>query len=381
MIGGFTLVLLLLAILAGGVGAEEVRIIQYPESNYQPGPGWPEGWTPPPVPAELPEWQREEVEQLLKDRPEYTRFEVRVQEPMPRWTQEYPYEWWTDLVACGETIYVFWYPDLDQNLIYETWERTFVSGKRSNDPCAFYPVRYIVESIAPSPEQQEAEAQGMEFQYRVDKSNDPLGQNHGAYDNGSPDSIFVYLNDGFASYHFDVPAYLDTTVNRVRVPIRFISEYMGAEVHWEESTQQVTIRFPAVDQQVRKAVPMEGFTYEDLWKPEAYYPDHYKFRMEDATVTLPARTLVLTIGQPRALVNGEEVPLDAPPVVRDGRTMVPVRFVAEQMGAKVYWVGDQPIFRTVEGTLSGTYHVHIYTPLFPLFEYPSWYMENRAQRF
>ena len=68
-------------------------------------------------------------------------------------------------------------------------------------------------------------------------------------------------------------------------------------------------------------------------------------------------------------------------MIRNGRTMVPVRFIAEQMGAKVYWVGAEPIFRRDDGTISGTYQVHIFTPFFPLYEYPSWYLENRAVRY
>jgi len=31
--------------------------------------------------------------------------------------------------------------------------------------------------------------------------------------------------------------------------------------------------------------------------------------------------------------------------------------------------------------MSGTYQVHIFTPFFPLYEYPSWYLENRAVRY
>ena len=90
---------------------------------------------------------------------------------------------------------------------------------------------------------------------------------------------------------------------------------------------------------------------------------------------------MLTIDHPVAVVDGREVPLDAPPVIRNDRTMVPVRFIAEQMGAKVYWVGAEPIFRLDDGTMSGTYQVHIFTPFFPLYEYPSWYLENRAVRY
>ena len=46
-------------------------------------------------------------------------------------------------------------------------------------------------------------------------------------------------------------------------------------------------------------------------------------------------TIVLTIGSTQASVNGEVVSFDVAPFIKDGRTFVPLRFVSEQLGAKV----------------------------------------------
>lgn len=43
----------------------------------------------------------------------------------------------------------------------------------------------------------------------------------------------------------------------------------------------------------------------------------------------------MTIDEPYAKLNGKELALDAPPYIKDGRTMVPVRFIAEAFGAEV----------------------------------------------
>lgn len=43
------------------------------------------------------------------------------------------------------------------------------------------------------------------------------------------------------------------------------------------------------------------------------------------------------VGRTSADVNGKTVSLDAPPVLRGNSTMVPLRFVGEQMGLKVDW--------------------------------------------
>ncbi len=39
----------------------------------------------------------------------------------------------------------------------------------------------------------------------------------------------------------------------------------------------------------------------------------------------------------KLFVNGKEIATDVPPQIVDGRTLVPVRVVAEQLGAKVEW--------------------------------------------
>jgi len=92
---------------------------------------------------------------------------------------------------------------------------------------------------------------------------------------------------------FDSPPFIDTN-QRLMVPIRFIAEALGSNVIWHPNTQTVAI----------------------------------------------ARTeteIKLSIGSQAAWVNGEERPMDTRPVIRGGRTMVPVRFVAEFMGALVTW--------------------------------------------
>ncbi len=50
------------------------------------------------------------------------------------------------------------------------------------------------------------------------------------------------------------------------------------------------------------------------------------------------RTIVLTIGSGTATVDGSAIRLDAAPFIAGGRTMLPVRFVAENMGAGVSFV-------------------------------------------
>jgi len=380
---------LLLAVLfvnapvrVGAAPGPELEIAEYPAENYDPGPGWPEGWTPPPPPTEMSERMKAEVERVLREHPDkYDRYDWWVWDPLPAWTKEYPYYWEEAWMGCGTTLHVYAYPVPDTQLVYQVLGRSYGWTRLYLKQCRYEPINSITETRELSEEEKLVEARGIQYEYWMDKSHPGLGRDFGYRHEGSSDEIHVFLNFGNASVHFDTPAYLDTTVNRVRVPIRFISEMMGAEVSWDQIERRVTIHFPAVTRQVMKAVPAPGYDYPDLFQPETHLPDPYRFLLEQQTVTIPERTIVLTIDRPVAIVDGREVPLDAPPVIRNDRTMVPIRFVAEQMGAKVYWVGASPIFRREDGSLSGTYQVHIFTPFFPLYEYPSWYLENRAVRY
>lgn len=50
--------------------------------------------------------------------------------------------------------------------------------------------------------------------------------------------------------------------------------------------------------------------------------------------------IVITIGSKRAYVNGKKYTLDSEAFIENGRTYTPVRFIAEMLGAKVEWDSD-----------------------------------------
>jgi spore germination protein YaaH len=85
--------------------------------------------------------------------------------------------------------------------------------------------------------------------------------------------------------------------DRLLVPVRFVSETLGAQVSWDGETRKVTI-------------------------------------------VQPGNWIVLWIGQQVALVNGKATRLDVPPVIVSDRTLLPYRFVGEALGAKVGWQSE-----------------------------------------
>lgn len=109
---------------------------------------------------------------------------------------------------------------------------------------------------------------------------------------------------------FDVPPRIDN--GRTLVPLRAIFEALGAEVNWDGAA--------------RKVIATRGTT----------------------VISLP-------VGAFTASVNGRPVTLDAPARIVDGRTLVPLRFVSEALGAQVSWDGT-----------TQTVSIHLLGPAGPL---------------
>lgn len=106
-------------------------------------------------------------------------------------------------------------------------------------------------------------------------------------------NVGVTVNNAAVQFP-DAAPYLDTAANRVLVPVRFVSESLGAQVAWDGATRTVT-------------------------------------------VTKGADTVVLTIDRAAVTKNGGAFELDAPARIESSRTYVPLRFISEAFGAKVEW--------------------------------------------
>lgn len=100
---------------------------------------------------------------------------------------------------------------------------------------------------------------------------------------------------------------------RIMVPLRFIAQSLGARVDWISTERKIIVRTP-------------GKTIE-LWaKPLPILPD-------DGVLWGDAGNFHWQ----EAIVNGNKVFLDAPPIIRFNRTIVPLRFLSESLGYKVKW--------------------------------------------
>lgn len=96
---------------------------------------------------------------------------------------------------------------------------------------------------------------------------------------------------------------------RTMVPLRFISEQLGVDVTWDGQKKQVNMK------------------------------------VNSQNVSLP-------IGQKVVYVDNHPIPYDTMAVIKGNRTMVPLRFISEALGARVHW--DAPT-KTAEVYRKKTY--------------------------
>jgi hypothetical protein len=59
------------------------------------------------------------------------------------------------------------------------------------------------------------------------------------------------------------------------------------------------------------------------------------------TATKPGATVSVRLGSSVVTINGEERPLDVPPILYHGIVLVPIRVISEALGAYVLWVPDK----------------------------------------
>ena len=105
----------------------------------------------------------------------------------------------------------------------------------------------------------------------------------------------------------DAQPFIDEN-GRTQVPVRFVSEALGADVGWDGSTRTVTV------EQGRNKIS-------------------------------------LVVGKSEYTVNSKKMEMDTSVIIVEDRTFVPIRFVSEALGADVDWNAS---IRTVYITTGGT---------------------------
>jgi len=148
--------------------------------------------------------------------------------------------------------------------------------------------------------------------------------------------------------------YIDTNSGRTLVPLRFVAEEMGYDVKWYNHGKVVelskTIEKPSTSGGVKQTLIHSIGTTDDAGTAKNI------IRIQINNNTAEQYTVALNkiisgeksfiskvpdefiIDNPNYQLQGA-IKLEQPPVIKDGYTMVPVRFIAEEMGYDVKWNG------------------------------------------
>ncbi len=199
---------------------------------------------------------------------------------------------------------------LDEMQVYHIWEN--FGTAETSDPFAYYFLRtptaqgnYTVEQIiiiglSNYMSSRISYPNGVRPAFYLDADNAVILSGNGTVDDpyvldGKPesddsDNIQVFCDD--KEVLFDVPPIIEN--DRTLVPFRAIFETLGAVVDWDGASQTVT-------------------------------------------GALNGSTVSLVIGSSTAYVNGQSTMLDVPPKILNNRTLVPLRFIAENLGFGVEW--------------------------------------------
>ncbi|OAX49901.1 stalk domain-containing protein [Paenibacillus sp. AD87] len=118
----------------------------------------------------------------------------------------------------------------------------------------------------------------------------------------------MFVDDAEYSTYIDPVKYSAPTMvnNRVLLPISNLIKEFGGNTTWDGSEKKVTIN-------------------------------------------LHSKKVVLILDSRKAFVDGEQVELDVAPTTLDGRTMVPLRFVSDNLGLQLIWDQKNQIIALYQG--------------------------------
>ena len=103
-----------------------------------------------------------------------------------------------------------------------------------------------------------------------------------------------FVNNQVPGVSMDAAAYIDSASGRTLAPVRYLADALGATTNWDANTQTVT-------------------------------------------VSTSVYNISMTIGSATLTVNGQGQTMDVAPVIKDGRTYLPARWVANALGYQVDW--------------------------------------------
>jgi len=113
----------------------------------------------------------------------------------------------------------------------------------------------------------------------------------------------------------DVAPFVDPASGRVYVPLRSLAQVLGANITWDATTRTVMLDLEENGGQGRDLV----------------------LELDIGGKTMTVTNRPGSRGIQAQFISRQQVDMDAPPVIVQGRTMVPVSWVARPLGVSVTW--------------------------------------------
>jgi len=113
----------------------------------------------------------------------------------------------------------------------------------------------------------------------------------------SEESNVIIKVNGYVIQMYEAPAYVDDKTNLTYVPLRFVSEALGAKIEWVDSETPITTTINE--------------------------PEHHEVKV--------------LIDSKKVEIDGKVQDYPGTAVLKNGRTMVPLRVISEGLGAEVKW--------------------------------------------
>lgn len=159
-----------------------------------------------------------------------------------------------------------------------------------------------------------------------------------------PDSVIIVgaweeYREGRASYSSGGPGLTCMGYTNINIPTKYEGRY--------HSFNGTSCAAPFVCGMLAllmsKVGPLDGKTCKkfveehcrDLQEPGKDLDTGYGLFVLPPPEEVEGMKIIMTLGVKKAIVDGKEVELDVPPFAKDGRTLVPIRFVSEALGCKV----------------------------------------------
>ncbi|MGI6424180.1 MAG: copper amine oxidase N-terminal domain-containing protein [Tepidanaerobacteraceae bacterium] len=159
--------------------------------------------------------------------------------------------------------------------------------------------------------------------------------------------------DGEAVAFTDAEPFVDANY-RTQCPLRVIAEALGCTVDWNQEEQKITVQKEYTE---TDTLVMRRYYTLSSGRYDTYYEHLRKLELTVANNLKTLHSYYSLYGQRSSDIDGfSEEEMDTSPIIKDNRTYLPVRYLAEAFGYDVGWdEANKTVIISSQNTIYGTY--------------------------